>query len=156
MRKEEKVAQQLIQKSSTVSTAESCTGGLLAHRLTNIPGSSQYFRFGIVAYNNETKENILDIPSAILQQKGAVSEEVAIGMAEVVRAKGKSDYGVGITGIAGPDGGTKNKPVGLVYVAVSAAQETLCLKCQFQGPRSQIKTQAADQALILLLEFLAG
>jgi nicotinamide-nucleotide amidase len=154
MYKEEKVAKRLIQNSSTISTAESCTGGLLAHRLTNIPGSSHYFRFGIVAYSNEAKQNFLDIPVAILQKKGAVSEEVAIGMAQAVRAKGKSHYGIGITGIAGPDGGTKSKPVGLVYVAISTAQETLCVKCQFAGTRSQIKKQSTDQALTLLLEFL--
>lgn len=149
-----KVAQELIHRRATVAVAESCTGGLLAHRLTNIPGSSRFFQLGIVAYSNEVKQRLLKVPAALLQKHGAVSPQVAIAMAEGIRKSQKTDFGIGITGIAGPDGGTKRKPIGLTYIAIKTKDETLCATCQFPGERASIKTQAATQALHLLLEFL--
>ncbi|MCK5579936.1 MAG: CinA family protein [Candidatus Omnitrophica bacterium] len=154
MKIEEKVAELLTTKKKTLSIAESCTGGLLTHRLTNIPGSSNFIKFGIVTYCNEAKTKFLKIPEMLLKKKGAVCEEVAELMAKGVRKINKTDFGIGITGIAGPDGGTKAKPVGLVYMAVDTGVETLCLKCQFEGSRTEIKKQATEQALKLLSEFL--
>ena len=142
----------LDQAGQTVSIAESCTGGLLGHQITNSPGSSAYFRGGIIAYDNRIKVEKLGVDQKRLEKFGAVSEEVAKEMAKNVRQIFKTDYGVAITGIAGPDGGTKKKPVGLVFVAISNARQTVCKKCQFFGARPKIKSQAAHQALKLLFE----
>ncbi len=154
MRLEEKIAQLLTENKKTLAVAESCTGGLLGHRVTNIPGSSEFFQLGLITYSNESKRQLLKIPSRILSRKGAVSEEVAVLMATRIRKLAQTDFGIGITGIAGPTGGTLKKPVGFTYIAVATGVETLCLKCLFKGNRLQIKTQAATQALKLLLEFL--
>jgi len=154
MRIEEKIIQALIDQKKTLSTAESCTGGLLTHRLTDIPNCSKVLKAGLVLYSNEAKETLLKVPSAVLKKHGAVSDEVAILMAKKVRLKFKTDFGIGITGIAGPQGGSRSKPVGLVFIAVHTVNEALCLKCQFTGTRQQIKKQATHQALALLREFL--
>jgi len=154
MRIEERIVQTLIKQKKTLSTAESCTGGLLSHRLTDVPGCSKILKCGLVLYSNEAKETLLKVPSAVLKKHGAVSDEVAILMAKKVRAKFQADFGVGITGIAGPQGGSRSKPVGTVFIAVHTSNEALCLKCQFTGTRQQIKKQAAQQALELLWEFL--
>ena len=154
MKSEEKVAQLLKNQKKTISVAESCSGGLLASRLTDIPGSTKYFQLGIVTYSNEAKTKLLKVPSELIDKHGAVSTEVAELMAQNVRRIQKTDFGVGITGVAGPSGGTKAKPVGLVYIAVATKLETLCLKCQFEGTRTQIKKQTTDRALKILLEFL--
>ncbi len=154
MKTEEKVAQLLINDRLTLATAESCTGGLLASRLTDVPGSSAFFQAGITTYSNEAKVRVLNIPKTLLKKKGAVDEEVALLMAKNVRRLFKTHYGIGITGIAGPDGGTKTKPVGLVYIAVATNSEALCVKCVFDGTRSAIKRKASTQALKLLLEFI--
>ncbi|HSV43190.1 MAG TPA: CinA family protein [Candidatus Bathyarchaeia archaeon] len=151
---EEKIITQLIAQHKTIATAESCTGGLISSRLTDVSGSSKAFLSGIIAYSDNSKKTFLQVPAAILQNNGAVSEPVATAMAKNVREIHRADFGVGITGIAGPTGGTKTKPVGLVYIAVATAQEAVCLKCQFKGTRKQIKSQAATQALKLLKEFL--
>lgn len=151
---EKKVAKLLIKKRKTLSSAESCSGGLLAHRLTNIPGSSNFFKLGLVVYAHHAKVKLLHIPKLTLQSRGAVSPDVALIMAKSVRKIVKSDYGVGITGIAGPTGATKNKPVGLVYVAVSSHNKTICKKFLFKGKRAAIKSSAAASALRLLLKFL--
>jgi len=154
MKIEEKVALALIDTKKTISIAESCTGGLLAHRLTNIPGSSNFLELGVVAYSNEAKIKLLKVPEDTLKKYGAVHEEIAIAMAKGARKILKTDFGIGITGIAGPTGGTKTKPIGLTYIAVATPVETLCLKCQFEGSRTSIKSQAASEALKLLSEFL--
>ncbi len=154
MRIEEKVSNILIQAQKTVAIAESCTGGLLANRLTNIPGSSLFLPFALVAYSNEAKMKLLKVPSATIKHYGAVSEQTATAMANGSRKIFKTDFGIGITGIAGPTGGSKAKPVGLTYIAISTKLETLCLTCQFCGIRTSIKSQAATQALRLLYEFL--
>ncbi len=154
MRLEEKIATLMLRHRKTLSLAESCTGGLMANRVTNIPGSSEFFKLGLVTYSNASKTSLLKIPGPTLQRYGAVSEEVAGLMAKTVRNLVKTDFGVGITGIAGPSGGTQQKPVGLTYIAVNTPLESLCLKCHFKGTRTQIKSQATTQALKLLLEFL--
>lgn len=154
MSKEEQIAHLLIKSKKTLSIAESCTGGLLANRLSNVPGSSNFLKMALVAYSNEAKTKILKVPGSVLSKYGAVSAQTAIAMTKGVRNLLKTDFGIGITGIAGPTGGTKNKPVGLVYIAVRTDTETLCLECQFQGSRRSIKSQATTQALRLLHEFL--
>lgn len=154
MKPELKVAQALTAQRKTLAIAESCTGGLLSHRLTNIPGSSNFLKFGLVAYSNETKTKLLKISPIVLKTYGAVSQPVAMAMAKGVRRLQKTDFGVGITGIAGPTGATKKKPIGLIYIAINNNKETLCLECHFHGNRTRIKSQATTQALDMLLEFL--
>ncbi|MCK5179146.1 MAG: CinA family protein [Candidatus Omnitrophica bacterium] len=154
MRIEEKVVQLLINTKKTLAIAESCTGGSLTNRLTNIPGSSNFLKCALVTYSNEAKIKLLKVPETTIRQYGAVSTQVAISMAQQNRKPLKTDFGIGITGIAGPTGGTKAKPVGLTFIAVSTVVETLCLECRFEGSRTSIKTQAATQALRLLHEFL--
>jgi nicotinamide-nucleotide amidase len=151
---EEKVARLLLMKDKTIAVAESCTGGLLTHRLTNIPGSSKFLRLGIIVYSNESKISILKVPSSTIKRHGAVSEETATAMARSVRRIHRTDFGVGITGIAGPSGGSAAKPVGLAYIAVAEARKTICLRRLFQGSRTRIKSQAATQGLKLLYQFL--
>ena len=140
----------LIKKHKTVAIAESCTGGLASQLLTNLPGSSKYFILGVVAYSNRVKTGILHIPATLITKKGAVSPEVARKMAQGVRKLAKTDFGIGITGIAGPSGGTKAKPVGTVFIAVTNIQKTLCRELHFRGIRSLIRKQAAIKALKLL------
>ena len=141
-------------KGLTLAVAESCTGGLLAHRLTNIPGSSAYFHQGIVAYDNKVKVKILGVSAEILASKGAVSEEVALAMARGVRDLAGTDIGIGITGIAGPGGGTPAKPVGLVYLAIDYHGNTQVKRELFQGPREEIKWRATQSALDMLWRHL--
>ncbi|OGX24634.1 MAG: hypothetical protein A3D10_00465 [Omnitrophica WOR_2 bacterium RIFCSPHIGHO2_02_FULL_48_11] len=155
MRLEEKVARRLFRQKKTIALAESCTGGLLGHRLTNISGSSRYLKLGLVVYSYEAKEKLLKIPRQTLRQYGAVSDPVTTQLAQNVRKILKTDFGVGITGIAGPTGATKTKPLGLVYIAVATKRKIICVKYLFKGSRISIKTQAADKALQLLLEFLS-
>src|SRR5260370_35131460 len=116
---EEVVAGLLTRNSATISAAESCTGGLLAQRLTSIAGSSSYFLGGVVSYNNELKTGWAAVPPEVIQTKGAVSSEVAIALADGIRRQVGSTLGVGITGIAGPGGGSEEKPVGTVHIAIS-------------------------------------
>lgn len=153
---EEVVAEQLTGSGLTLATAESCTGGLVAHRLTNIAGSSAWFRGGVVAYANEAKVRDLGVSESILQTDGAVSAAVARAMAEGVRARFGTDLGLGITGIAGPGGGTAQKPVGLVYCAVADARGTDVKEHRFNGRRAIIKEWSAQMALDLVRRRLAG
>ena len=134
----------------TIATAESCSGGLLSHRLTNVPGSSNYFYRGYVVYSNLAKIDTVGVPPSLITQYGAVSEEVAQALAEGVRKKSKTDIGIGITGIAGPSGGSEQKPVGLVYVALSNSQQTKVKKNLFSGDREFIKTLTTQSALTQL------
>ena len=151
---ESKVTQKLIDTKKTLTLAESCTGGLIASRLTNCPGSSKYLLCGIVSYSNMAKTRTLKIPENIIKKHGAVSSQVATLMAKNVRKLYISDFAIGISGIAGPDGGTRTKPVGLTYIAVASQNEAICLKCEFTGERRQIKTKASTQALRLLYDFI--
>jgi PncC family amidohydrolase len=139
----------------TLATAESCTGGLLGHQITNAPGSSHYFLGGVVSYSDDAKTKILGVPEDILAEHGAVSEETAQAMAEGVRKRFHADVGVGVTGIAGPGGGTEEKPVGLVFVAVSNPNEGSVVRHQFDGVRTDIKEQTAEQAILMILEQLS-
>ena len=135
----------------TVATAESCTGGLVAHALTEVPGSSAYVRGGIVAYANDVKADQLGVPLAVLDAHGAVSAQVAVAMAEGARDRLHADLGVSVTGVAGPDGGTDQKPVGLVYVAVAGLGTPEVRKYVWSGDRSANKRDSAVAAIELLL-----
>ncbi len=150
---EKKISQILIQKKLTLAIAESCTGGLLTHRLTNIPGSSDFLKVGIIAYSNQTKIKLLKISPKVIEKYGSVSNPVAIAMAQGVQKIHQTDFGISITGIAGPNGGSSAKPVGLTYIALSAKTKTICQKFIFKGNRLQIKSQAAIKALQLLLNY---
>ncbi|GFN24195.1 competence/damage-inducible protein A [Thermanaeromonas sp. C210] len=147
---EEVVGRLLAARGWTLAVAESCTGGLLAHRITNVPGSSIYFRQGLVAYANEAKVRLLGVPPEVLDRQGAVSREVALAMARGIRHLAGTDVGVGITGIAGPGGGTPTKPVGLVYVAVDLQGDIQVRRELFQGGREEVKWRASQSALDLL------
>ena len=149
-----KVTTLLKKQKLTVATAESCTGGLIAHTLTNISGSSEYFDRGIISYSNTAKMELLDVPEYLLKKHGAVSEPVAKAMAEGARTKSNVDIGIATTGIAGPTGGTKEKPVGLVYIVVSTSDKTEVKKFQFLGDRLQNKESTCTAALQMLLNIL--
>ena len=147
------VARLLEERSATLALAESCTGGLLAKRLTDMPGSSAYFTEGLVTYSNEAKERLLGVPHALLLEHGAVSEPVARAMAEGARRISGADYGLSVTGIAGPDGGTEEKPVGLVFVGISYAEGTFAEKLDFTAwarSRDSIRERSTNRAFDLL------
>lgn len=140
----------------TLALAESCTGGMIAARVTDIPGCSAWFRGGVVAYNNQVKTDLLQVPETLLEQHGAVSEPVARTMAEGVRRAIGSDLALSVTGIAGPDGGTTEKPVGTVFMAVVDQRDCQVERFLFSGDRSQVRQQAVDQAIIMLKKRLEG
>ena len=142
----------LSQRGLTIAVAESCTGGLISHRITNVPGASRYFLIGTVAYSNEAKADRLGVDPALLDRVGAVSGDVALALARGVRTAGGSDIGVGVTGIAGPAGGTPEKPVGLVFIAVVTDKDKRLEQHIFAGDRAAVKQQTADAALALVLE----
>ncbi len=139
----------------TLATAESCTGGLIAQRITSIAGSSRVFLGGVVAYDNAVKTAFVDVPDQLLQQHGAVSEAVAQALAEGIRAHTGADLGLGVTGIAGPDGGSAEKPVGLVYLALATERGTHTLQVNLNGDRERIRWFASQHALVLLRKHLA-
>jgi len=144
----------LKEKSLKIATAESCTGGLISHTLTNISGSSEFFDRGIVSYSNTAKIELLGVPDELLEKFGAVSEQVAKTMAEGVRKKSNVDIGIATTGIAGPTGGTKEKPVGLVYISISSTNNTIVKKFKFEGSRLENKESTCNAAINLLLDFI--
>jgi nicotinamide-nucleotide amidase len=137
-------------KQETLAVAESCTGGLLSQRITSISGSSRSFLGGAVVYSNELKTDFAGVPAELIEAHGAVSAEVAEAMAQGIRRRVGASVGVGITGIAGPGGGSEEKPVGLVYVAVSYGNKTESLECHFRGDRERIRLWASQQALDML------
>jgi len=147
---DEVVARQLTLNNATISAAESCTGGLFAERLTSIAGSSAYFLGGVVCYSNERKSAWADVPAELIQAKGAVSSEVAIALAEGIRRRVGSTLGVGITGIAGPGGGSEEKPVGTVHIALAHAGGVKERTARFPGGRESIRYQASQVALDLV------
>jgi PncC family amidohydrolase len=151
---EQQVGTMLADRGLTLAIAESCTGGLVAHRVTNVSGSSAYFLGGIVAYAYEAKEALLGVRHETLLAHGAVSEETAREMAQGARRRLGADVGISVTGIAGPTGGLPNKPVGLAYVALSAPDAELCQRHIWQGDRLANNTQSAEAALELLLTYL--
>jgi competence/damage-inducible protein CinA-like protein len=140
----------LRQSSWTIALAESCTGGLLASRLTDVPGSSDYVERGVVCYSNRAKVELLGISSSLLAEHGAVSEQVAHAMAEGIRSRAGTNVGIGVTGVAGPGGGTPEKPVGTVAIAVVAGDDARVRTFQFIGDREQVKYQSAQAALNML------
>jgi nicotinamide-nucleotide amidase len=134
----------------TLAVAESCTGGLIAQRLTDVAGSSKYFTEGVVAYSNEAKTRTLDVKKKLLLEHGAVSAEVAEAMAVGIRKRAGTDFGLSITGIAGPGGGSEEKPVGLVYIALADDVQTKSRKLQIPGDRQLVRWRASQAALDLL------
>jgi nicotinamide-nucleotide amidase len=153
---EERIGEILTRRGLTLAVAESCTGGLLGHRITNVSGSSAYFQGGVISYSNEAKERILGVAHEILVQHGAVSEETALAMATGARRLLDTDIAVSVTGIAGPTGGTPDKPVGLVYIGLAAEGVEVCQRHIWQGDRSHNKERSAQAALELLLTHLEG
>nr|ABZ07802.1 putative competence-damaged protein [uncultured marine microorganism HF4000_ANIW141I9] len=151
---EEKVGQLLNANNLSISTAESCTGGLVGHRLTNVSGSSDYYLGGIVSYSNSVKENNLGVAIETLNKHGAVSYETAIEMAENVRSKLDSDLGLAITGIAGPRGGTDEKPVGLTYIALADGKDTMVKEFRFLTERILNKNASCQAALNMVRLYL--
>lgn len=142
------VGRLLSAQGATIATAESCTGGLIGHRLTQVPGASGYFLGGVVTYSNEAKTAMLGVPAALIREHGAVSAPVAVAMADGIRAHTGSTIGLSVTGIAGPGGATATKPVGLVYVGVArAGRATVSHSFTFQGLRDAIKLRASQAAL---------
>jgi PncC family amidohydrolase len=150
---EEEIGRILTEKSMTIATAESCTGGLISHRITNVPGSSAYFLAGFVTYSNDAKERDLSVPRDVLVKHGAVSTEVARRMAEGVRKVAAADLGLAVTGIAGPTGGTADKPVGTVVICLTGPKKVIVRQCLFRGARLEIKTQTSEEALGLVVEY---
>jgi nicotinamide-nucleotide amidase len=150
---EEVVGRELTLHHSTIATAESCTGGLLAERLTRISGSSAYFLGGVVSYSNALKSAWVDVPSEIIESRGAVSAEVAIALADGIRRRTGATLGVGITGVAGPTGGTPEKPVGTVHVAIADAAGNKERAVCFPGERDRIRWQASQTALDLVRRY---
>ena len=147
---EEVVARLLVERKLTLSVAESCTGGLLGHRLTNVAGSSRYFERGVVVYSNQAKRELLGVPEAILRQHGAVSGPTAEAMAASIADSSGSQCGLAITGIAGPDGGTSAKPVGTVYIGLAFGDDIVARRFLFPGDRRAIKWQSTQMALDML------
>jgi len=153
---EEVIAGLLTEKKLTIAVAESCTGGLITNRLTDVPGSSDYLERGLVTYSNAAKIGMLGVPASIIEKHGAVSEETARLMAEGVRKLAGTDLGLSSTGIAGPTGGTKEKPVGTVYLAVADSKQTICRHYAFRWDRSRNKHVFSETALMMLKNFLQG
>ncbi len=144
------LAQHLTASRQTLATAESCTGGLIAHTLTNIPGASAWFKGGVVAYANTAKSDMLGVAPELILQHGAVSAPVAEAMAQGARLRFDTTFAIATTGIAGPSGGTPAKPVGLVFIAVASAKTTTASKFLFTGTRARIKRQTLATAIKLL------
>lgn len=146
----ESIASLLKDRDLSVATAESCTGGFLGHVLTSISGSSEYYDRGIISYTNEAKHELLNVPNELLETYGAVSEQVARSMAEGVRTNARTDLGISTTGIAGPTGGTKEKPVGLVFIGVSTKKYTIVKRFVFDGSRLKNKDSTCVEAIRLI------
>ena len=150
----EEVGRQLIEENLTIACAESCTGGLLTSVLTDVPGSSSYVTGSVVSYANDVKSRIVGVSEESLAAYGAVSAQVAREMAEGIRRFMRTDIGVGITGIAGPGGGTADKPVGLVYIAAAMQERTLVTENHFSGTRVENKYAVVKKALMMIRSML--
>jgi nicotinamide-nucleotide amidase len=144
---EQVVGRILTENRATIAVAESCTGGLLAERLTNVPGSSIYFLGSVVCYSNQLKSRLVDVPPALIEEKGAVSPEVAMALAEGIRKRTGATIGLGVTGVAGPGGGSPEKPVGLVYIGIADERGPRQKEHRFVGDRDRIRSFAAQSAL---------
>lgn len=148
------VGQMLADRKMKLATAESCTGGLVGHRITNVPGSSEYFEGGIVAYSYDAKERLLGVHHDTLYEHGAVSAETAIEMARGARKALGADIGIAVTGIAGPGGGMPGKPVGLVYIALSSRNLDRVERFVLDSDREGNKLRSSEVALEMLKEYL--
>ncbi len=153
---EEVVGALLKQRRLKLSVAESCTGGLIGARITNISGSSEYFERGVVTYSNVSKTELLGVPADLIAARGAVSSEVAAAMAQGIRERAKTDLGLSVTGIAGPEGGTELKPVGLVYTALASSKGVKTMEHRFLGDREQIRLRSSQMALDMVRRYLIG
>jgi competence/damage-inducible protein CinA-like protein len=153
---EEVVGRLLVEKGLRLATAESCTGGLLAKRITDVPGASRYFERGVVVYANQAKIDALGVRAADLEAHGAVSAPVAEQLARGARREAKADLGVGITGVAGPEGGTSEKPVGTVFIAISSEKGEAVRRYRFMGSRSLVRERSVQTALDLVRRHLTG
>jgi nicotinamide-nucleotide amidase len=153
---EEVVGQLFVKKNLTLSIAESCTGGLIGHRITNVPGCSRYFKSDLVTYSNDVKEGILGVSEETLKAHGAVSEECVREMAAGVRKRTGTDVSVATSGVAGPDGGTPDKPVGTVCIALSADDQSISRRYQFRGTRDWVKLITSQVALDWLRRYALG
>ena len=139
-------------KGKTLATAESCTGGGIGAALTAIGGSSAIYKGGVISYTNEIKQNVLGVESGILEQFGAVSEPVALAMAQGAKKLLKTDIAISVTGLAGPDGDDRGNPVGLVYIGYADNNISICKKCYFEGNRDSVRRQAIETALTIILQ----
>lgn len=153
-RVEEEVGRLLEERGLSLGLAESCTGGMIAARITDVPGSSAYFTGGLVAYDNRVKEGVLGVSATELNKFGAVSDQVARSMATGARKLLKTDIGLAVTGVAGPGGGTPGKPVGLVYIALAGPWGTTSRELRLEGSRAEIRTVTVHKALTMLLREL--
>ncbi len=153
---EEVVGSLLTRLGWKLATAESCTGGLLGCLITNVPGSSAYFAGGVIAYSNEVKTRVLGVSKESLEFEGAVSDVVAAEMAAGVRGVLDAEIAIALTGIAGPEGGAAEKPVGLVYTALNTGQDNIVCRSVFKGDRAGVREQAARGALEMIAEHLRG
>ncbi len=150
---EQVVAQLLTENRATIAVAESCTGGLLAERLTSLPGSSAYFVGGVVCYSNEMKTSMVGVPAELIEAKGAVSAEVALALASGIRKRTGATLGLGVTGIAGPSGATPEKPVGLVHISIADERGAVETPIQLPGDRERIRQFSAQRALNLVRRY---
>jgi len=154
MKLEKTIGNLLREKGWTLSTAESCTGGLISDRITNVSGSSDYFMGGMVTYSNESKAEHLGIPAAIIKRYGAASSQVARKMAQGVRKAFNTTFGLSTTGVAGPTGGTKRSPIGRVFIGFTNGKKAWVRKLDLKGNRREIKKKATDEALQFFYERL--
>ncbi len=148
------VGELLVYRGEHLAAAESCTGGLFSHIITNVSGASTYYLGGVIAYSNEAKVKLLGVRWDTLNKYGAVSEETVIEMARGARTALVAEIGISVSGIAGPTGGTKQKPVGTVWIGLSSPNQEYARHFHWTGTRLQIKEQAAHEALVILLEYL--
>jgi nicotinamide-nucleotide amidase len=153
---EARIGRILRERRMRIAVAESCTGGHISNRITNIQGASDYFDMGFVTYSNDSKELYLFVPEEVIAEKGAVSSEVAKAMAEGLREATRADIALSVTGIAGPGGGTPEKPVGTVFVGLASKNGTFVNRFLFSGDRISIKEQTSEASLKLVLDYLEG
>jgi len=147
---EKQIGALLRKHGKSISIAESCTGGFISHRITNVPGSSNYYDCSVIAYSNQSKIDILHVSPETLKKFGAVSRQTAVEMAQGIKQISGSDLGLVVTGIAGPVGGTPEKPVGLVYICLASDESVVCEEFRFKGKREEIKLQASEAALQMI------
>jgi len=150
----ERLGLELKKRGWKLAVAESCTGGLICDTITDRPGSSDYFLGGVIAYSDRAKSDLLAVPESLIKNKGAVSSEVAVAMARGARKRMSGDVAAAVTGIAGPSGGSVEKPVGLVYISVITPDKEVVREFHFRGGRKEIKKQASEEALKLILSLL--